>query len=290
MGHKQLQAAAWAVCLATAGADADQNARIPYPVLDADPDVSGGGATPAFEALHAPEDRGANGAAGTFTASSLPPLPLPGHQRVCTDTFCGHCVDIPESEDPCQTRYRSHMIFGAEGSLQCVRCPTRPIPPPPPPPPPPQPIPCSNDEMDSAASLSLRAIPKEPWERLESYTCMSSGALNIRWLGSSQGEKDVCEVKASSPTSTSGYGHSHPHFKYPRDKNLFCRGGKITSDTVADRTNRRNKNFSRGDKSGAKSRKKPLYLVVPERDVVKVYRIVGKGFWGGDKWAVEIVQ
>jgi len=287
VGHKQLQAAAWAVCLATAGADADQNVGVLDPLPD--PDVSGGGATPAVEAFHPPEDRGGNGDVATFTASSRP-LPLPGYQRVCTDTFCGHCVDIPESEDPCQPRYRSHMIFGAEGGLHCVRCPTRPIPPPPPPPPPPIPITCSNDEMDSAAVVSLQAIPKEPWERLESYTCMSSGALNIRWLGSSQGEKDVCEVKASSPTSTSGYGHSHPHFEYPRDRRLRCRGTRISSDIVADEFNDDNVEFSRDDKRGAKSRKKPLYLVVPERDVVKVYRIVGKGFWGRDKWAVEIVQ
>ena len=143
MGHKQLQAAAWAVCLATAGAEADQNVGVLDPLPD--PDVSGGGATPAFEALHPPEDRGANGAAGTFTASSLPPLPLPGDQRVCYDRFCGNCVDISVAEDPCQPRFRSHILFGAEGSLHCVRCPTRPIPPPRPPPL--QPILCGDDEI-----------------------------------------------------------------------------------------------------------------------------------------------
>ena len=94
---------------------------------------SGGGAVPAFEAFHPPEYRGANGAAGTVTASRLPPLP--GNQRVCTDTFCGNCVDIPVSEDPCQPRYKSRVLFGAEGGLYCVRCPTPPRPPPPPPPP-----------------------------------------------------------------------------------------------------------------------------------------------------------
>lgn len=287
MGHKQLQAAAWAVCLATAGADADQNVSILYPLLDLD--VSGGGATPAFEAFHPQEDQGANGAVGIFTASSLPPLPLPGNQRVCTDTFCGNCVDIPESEDPCQPRFRSHMLFGAEGSLHCVRCPTRPIRPPPPPPPP-QPIPCSNGEMDSAAVLSLLAIPQEPWERLESYTCVTTGALDIRWLGSSEGEKDVCEVRASGRASASGYGHSHPQFEYPRDKRLRCRGTRISSSNVAKSFNRGNRDFSSDDKIGARSRGKPLYLVVPERDVVKVYRIVRQGRWGGDVWGTEIVQ
>lgn len=287
MGYKHLRVAAWAVCLATAAADADQNVGILNPLPD--PDVSGGGTTPAVEAFHPPEDRGANGDVATFTASRRP-LPLPGYQRVCTDTFCGHCVDIPESEDPCQPRYRSRMLFGAEGGLYCVPCPTRPIPPPPPPPPPPQPILCSNGEMDSAAVLSLQAIPKEPWERLESYTCFSNGHIDIRYLGETQHDADVCEIRADGPVSSSGYGHSHPHFVWRRDKGVVCLRSKITRLADVLKWNADNKDFSKNDKQTARNLGKPLYLVVPERDVVKVYRIVGKGPFGGPVWRTEIVQ
>ena len=122
--------------------------------------VSGRVAMPAFEAFHPPEYRGANGAVGTFTASRLPPLP--GHKRVCFDTFCGNCVDIPEEEDPCQPRFRAYMLFGSEGNLSCYRCPVAPIPPPPPPPPP-LPPPCALEisiEPDSPTISKTPAMPR----------------------------------------------------------------------------------------------------------------------------------
>ena len=41
---------------------------------------------------------------------------------------------------------------------------------------------CSNAELDSAAAVSLGGIPREPWERLEAYTCDSAGHMNINGL------------------------------------------------------------------------------------------------------------
>ena len=150
---------------------------------------------------------------------------------------------------------------------------------------------CSNAELDSAAATSLGGIPREPWERLESYTCDSEGQVHIKLLGSSQNASDVCEVRADGSPVSSAYGHSHPYFEYPRDKNVHCRGTVIKNQANANRLNEGNRDFSSGDRSGARSRGKPLYLVVPERDEVKVYRKTGKtGFWGGDIWAVETVR
>jgi len=142
--------------------------------------------------------------------------------------------------------------------------------------------------MDSAAALSLVGIPRDPWEELESYTCDAYGTMHIKWLGSSENTDDVCEYRASGPKGSSAYGHSHPHFVYPRDKHVSCLGDRVSSFAVAYDANERNKKFSFGDKRRARSLSKPMYLVVPERDLVKVYR-EGPGRWGGVRWRVEIV-
>ena len=114
--------------------------------------------------------------------------------------------------------------------------------------------------------------------------------MNVKWLGSSKNADDVCEYEGSGPGASSAYGHSHPHFSFPRDRRLSCRGVTIDSTSVARIANRRNQNFSSDDKRNARLvRKKPLYLVVPERDVVKVYR-KGPGRRGREVWRVEIVQ
>ena len=56
--------------------------------------------------------------------------------------------------------------------------------------------------------------------------------------------------------------------------------------------NKKNKDFGDEDTSAAvRARGKPMYLVVPERDEVWVYRKTGEtGFWGGAIWKKEKVQ
>ena len=150
---------------------------------------------------------------------------------------------------------------------------------------------CSNSALDSAASWSLRGIPREPWEQLESYTCDSGGHMHIEWLGSSQHDRDVCEVEADGSVASSAYGHSHPHFVWPRDRGVFCHDFVIRrSKDVTDWNCKHGAKFGGPDKSGAKTRQKPIYLIVPEREQVEVYRKTGAtGFWGGSIWDEEIV-
>ena len=154
---------------------------------------------------------------------------------------------------------------------------------------------CSNAELDSAAALSLGGIPREPWERLESYTCDSAGHMHIKWLGSSQNAREVCRIEiTNAPKASSAYGHSHPFFVWDRDKGIVCDGTPFRTEKEIDDWNKDDGDgakFSPGDKRNAKSVGKPMYLVVPKRDKVKVYRKTGRtGFWGGDKWDVEMVQ
>ena len=154
---------------------------------------------------------------------------------------------------------------------------------------------CSNDRLDNAAWWSLTSIPKDPWEEVESYTCDINNDVEVpNWLGSSQYSTDVCELPATGWSTTSAYGHSHPHFRYPRDRWVICDGRPLRTKAAIDKWNKDGgdgSKFGPGDKSTAKTYKKPMYLVVPKRDRVWVYRIVGKGVFGGDRWdAVEVLR
>ena len=146
---------------------------------------------------------------------------------------------------------------------------------------------CSNDELDSAAALSLMGILRNPWEELESYTCEAYGHMRVEWLGSSEGAVDVCRFKGSGPPGSSAYGHSHPYFEYPRDRFVVCRNYRLwTRDAIDEWNEELGTIMSSDDKKIARRVDKPMYLVVPERDLVKVYRKVGQGPWGGDIWRV----
>lgn len=151
---------------------------------------------------------------------------------------------------------------------------------------------CSNAELDSAAAVSLGGIPREPWERLESYTCDSAGHMDIRWLGTSQFSSNACKVReTNAPAASSAYGHSHPHFVWDRDRGVRCHSKIIRTANDVSKLNKENKDFGDEDISGARTRGKPMYLVVPERDEVWVYRKTGAtGFWGGAIWRKEKVQ
>ncbi len=83
-----------------------------------------------------------------------------------------------------------------------------------------------------------------------------------------------------------GGGHAHPHFVWERDKGVRC--GSRSRDIIRSRMdvddfNARNVNFSANDKRAARGTNggagRPLYLVVPERNWVKVYRKNASGRW-----------
>lgn len=152
---------------------------------------------------------------------------------------------------------------------------------------------CSNDSLDNAAWWSLTSIPRDPWEELEAYICDANGNVGVpTWLGRSQGARDVCRLERSGPANSAAYGHSHPYFEYPRDRWVVCDGEQLRTRNNIDDWNKDDgdgSKFGSGDKSTAKAVGKPMYLVVPKRDKVKVYRKVGTGFFGGDIWDEEEV-
>ena len=156
-----------------------------------------------------------------------------------------------------------------------------------------------NAAMDDVAKASLGKIPREPWEQAESYSC-SGGAVvaghrrssesnyvkktEEEWWKKRQAEdKDLCSIAASF---ADGAGHSHPHFKWPRDDRVRCLGTIMHDrDDVRDQ-NRANKDFSGNDRQQARSVDKPFYLVVPERNRVKVYRKNDAGNWRVEWWRI----
>jgi len=164
---------------------------------------------------------------------------------------------------------------------------------------------CGEDEVDPVAEASLLAIAKEPWERGESYSCKSDAVLvNVKdekgndlktsteslylyldYPTNSQSkpdEGDVCTLTLRGPSDSLAYSHSHPHFEHPRDDGVICLGEELNSRREIGDQNEANVDFSSDDKNAARSVDKPLYLVVPNRNKVKVYRKNDNG-----KWRVE---
>ncbi len=159
--------------------------------------------------------------------------------------------------------------------------------------------PCTQDAYDTRAKSSLMSIEADPWEQGEAYSCVN-GTVTV---GSSRtnesnylytdyptnSEKnpnagDVCALGLG--LGMGGGGHSHPHFVWPRDKGVQCGSSSkdvIDSKKTVQMTNAANVNFSSNDKNAAKDANngdgRPLYLVVPNRNCVKVYRKNEKDRW-----------
>ena len=80
-----------------------------------------------------------------------------------------------------------------------------------------------------------------------------------------------------------GGGHAHPHFVWERDRLVQCHSRFIRRAREVDDYNEENVNFSPEDKRVARRANggagRPLYLVVPERNCVKVYRKNASGSW-----------
>lgn len=164
--------------------------------------------------------------------------------------------------------------------------------------------PCTEAAYDAKAKSSLLSIAKEPWERGEAYGC-DDGQVTVssprntasKYLytdfptNSVKNPKagDVCTLRIR--VDRGGGGHSHPHFVWPRDEDVQC--GPNPKDKIRTRdalrmTNRNNANFQPVDKSAAKNAANgdglPLYLVVPNRDCVKVYRKSESSGWLRSGW------
>ena len=95
--------------------------------------------------------------------------------------------------------------------------------------------------------------------------------------------RDRCSVVGSEPPPTiSALGHSHPFFRYPRDRLLYCGRTMLNGSAIIDEQNEKNKKFSPEDKDRAEARDRSLYLVVPRRNQVRGYRKV-LGIWKDQK-------
>lgn len=141
---------------------------------------------------------------------------------------------------------------------------------------------CTTAALDLQAA-SLRLIGQDPWEVLIQYTCDSQGAMHEKTIGTTEGMRDRCSVVGSEPPPTiSALGHSHPFFRYPHDRLLYCGRTMLNGSAIIDEQNEKNRKFSPDDKIGAKARDRPLYLVVPRRNQVRGYRKV-LGIWKDQK-------
>ncbi|MCY4040229.1 MAG: hypothetical protein OXF72_03085 [Gammaproteobacteria bacterium] len=156
--------------------------------------------------------------------------------------------------------------------------------------------PCTQKAYDAAAKASLLTIPKEPWEQGESYDCVN-GVVTVQSPRISNGSRylykdyptnsvensekgDVCILNLK--TGVGGGGHSHPHFVWERDEGVQCgpkSKHKIMSEMQVNDLNKAGVNFSPTDAYWAMGNRRPLYLVVPQRNCVKVYRENNYGRW-----------
>ncbi len=155
---------------------------------------------------------------------------------------------------------------------------------------------CTQAAYDARAKSSLLSIPREPWEQGEAYSCINgsvtvlsprTNASNYLYTdfptNAKKNEKagDVCTLYLG--LGSGGGGHSHPHFVWPRDEDVQC--GPDADDTIDSRmtvrkTNANNAHFQPNDRSAARGSGLPLYLVVPNRNCVKVYRQGTSSRWG----------
>ena len=155
--------------------------------------------------------------------------------------------------------------------------------------------PCTNAAFDARAKASLMSIDADPWEEAEWYSC-DNGTVSVRGPRLSTASRylytdyptnsaeninkgNVCFLPFTMDFDAGG--HSHPHFVWPRDEGLQCGGsGDLIEDSEdALDFNRDGRDFSAGDKSLARGAGQPLYLVVPERNCVKVFRKSVFGIW-----------
>ena len=83
---------------------------------------------------------------------------------------------------------------------------------------------CSRSEVDAVARASLSRIPKEPWERGESYSCSNNAVVagtRIDNRNAYENGDDVCQLSIESVSlSILAAGHSHPYFAWDPNKTV----------------------------------------------------------------------
>ena len=152
---------------------------------------------------------------------------------------------------------------------------------------------CSVDYIDRAAKAELMTYRQEPFERGFTMVCQMnerSGDLEIAVVygvnsNPSENEKnDPCAVNLIVTANAVGYAHSHPFFTNPVQtiRGRGCLRKKSWTAGQEDGMNDTNRHFSPRDMDTARRLVKPLYLITPNRDRVKVYRKNASGRWGTD--------
>ena len=144
---------------------------------------------------------------------------------------------------------------------------------------------CNQESVDDLAIDQLQKVPKNAWEHFEKYHCAGGldPAVGFRTY-STEGQEDVCSLDArpeimSWAISSIAVGHSHPYFDpdadYSGANRVQCGVDGNGDPTYIDSGSTARffnmvagKMFTPSDMQWSK----PTYLVVPERDEVKVYR------------------
>ncbi|MDE0659459.1 MAG: hypothetical protein OXI79_07385 [Gammaproteobacteria bacterium] len=135
---------------------------------------------------------------------------------------------------------------------------------------------CDAESLDALAT-QLRYISKTPWEEAEKYKCGSADP-SVSGTRSTKGQADVCNIDLSwgETIGVVGLGHSHPYFDpnldYAGGVSFKCGAKVIDSGSDALIANDYLWDFSGGDTNTAHNLGVPVYLVVPHRTQVKVYR------------------
>ena len=143
---------------------------------------------------------------------------------------------------------------------------------------------CDDESVDAIAA-GLRYIPQNPWEEAEKYLCMGAAPSVSPSTRSTKGQEDVCatNMKPNWIVGSLAVGHSHPYFDpvldYSGDKSVKCGPVVIDSGQAAIAANYHLSVLSTVDKSLAEKLTIPVYLVVPHRTEVIVYRQDAAGEW-----------
>ncbi len=143
---------------------------------------------------------------------------------------------------------------------------------------------CSVDYIDRAAKAELMTYQREPFERGFTLVCAGSQILVTYHVNSDPSVNelnDPCAVELIVTANAVGYAHSHPFFANhgQMKEGRGCLRKKSWTFREDERANMTNRHFSDKDKDFAKRRDRPLYLITPLRDQVKVYRKDSSGRW-----------
>ena len=142
--------------------------------------------------------------------------------------------------------------------------------------------------VDALAKDSLGDLAQEPFERLERYVCGGLSKPKVNGVYSNDGQENRCQISPpenyTDQLGMLAVGHSHPKFKWPRDEGLKCGPFTIFAEFIIDTIEViTGDSFSGPDMGYAEYHNVPLYLAVPYRTHVEVYRKDATGNWDVEK-------